>query len=84
VGLQTHHVLNHYHDHAHALHRYTVSGLDEADLAIAEAEDHLGAMFENEKDEHMSSEVETGEMAAEAHIVVAVATEAVDKLEVHN
>jgi hypothetical protein len=84
VGLQIHHALDHYHDHALALHHYTVSELDEADPAIAVAEDHLGAALENEMGGHMSSEVEIGEMAAEAHTVVAAAAEAADKLEVHS
>jgi hypothetical protein len=61
-----------------------VSGLGEVGPAIAAAEDHLGAVLENEMGGHMSSEVEIGETAAEAHTAVAAAAEAADKLEVHN
>jgi hypothetical protein len=84
VGLQIRHVLDHYHDHALALHHYTVSELDEVDPAIAVVEGHLGAALENEMGEHMSSEVEIGEMTAEAHTAVAAAAVAADKLEVHS
>lgn len=85
---QTHHDLEHCHDHVHGPHYCMVAALDVEDLAIADMAlvGHLDVVEREERVEHMNFEVENAEMVVEGHTAVAAvaAVEADYKLEEHN